>query len=274
MPVVDGGFSASAVPGPCEWPLDTTCVAGWDTYTPEQQARATTLAVFVLDALTGHQFAQCPVTVRPCGQTCGMPNSYMTWPVDSPAASSPSLWMTPYLLNGVWRNCGCGGGCDCSPVCKVQLNAPVAAVTEVKIDGLVLDPSAYRLVGPWLARTDGGECWPSCQDPSVPDTETGTFSVTYSPGRPLPAAGRIAAGVLAGEFVRACAGGSCVLPPQITSLTRQGVDVEFISPTDALTNGRTGIREVDLFIESVNPAALRQRSRVGSPDIRRHPAEY
>lgn len=276
MPVVDPGPQplAAVPPGPCEWPLDTSCDPNWDTYTPEARARATTLATFVLDALSGGQFAQCPVTVRPCGPACGLYTGYQTFPASAPASAVPGWWMAPYISGGVWRNCVCSGGCDCTPACKVDLMMPVAAVTEVKVDGVVLDPSAYQLVDQWLARTDGGPCWPSCQDPSVPDTEDGTFSVTYQPGRLLPVAGQIAAGALASEFAKACAGAACGLPAQIASLTRQGIDVEFVDPQTVLTDGRTGIREVDLFLSAVNPYGLRQRSAVLSPDVRRHPVVY
>lgn len=262
-------------PGPCDWTINTECVPDWDTFTPTQQTLGTYLATFVLDAFTGHQFAQCPVTVRPCGQRCGNVMSYTTWPVTGPANSGPGRWMTPYILNGLWRNCGCGGGCGCEPACRVDLGRPVAEVIEVKVNGLVLDPSAYQLVGQWLARTDGApECWPSCQDPSVPDTEDGTFAVTYSPGRLLPVAGQIAAGKLAGEFARSCGGGDCALPNNLSRLTRQGVDIELVAPEDVLTAGRTGVREADLFIESVNPYGRRERSRVYSPDLPRNPVVY
>lgn len=264
-------------PGPCDWAIDTTCVPepGWEAIYPAAvRARATTLATFVLDALTGHQFSQCPVTVRPCGPSCRMFLGYQTWPVGAPASNTPGPWMVPYVVNGVWRNCACSGGCACAPDCRVDLGVPVAEVEEVKVNGLTLDPSAYFLTGQWLARTDDGECWPACQDPSVPDTEEGTFAVTFRPGRRLPEAGRIAAGALALEFARACQGTACGLPAQVQSLTRQGVDVEFVDPTDILTEGRTGIREVDLFISAVNPASLRQRSRVMSPDIQRGPVIY
>lgn len=276
MPVINDVPAAGdpVIPGPCDWPVDVTCVPGWADYTNEQRSRAISWATFILDALTGHQFAQCPVTVRPCGPTCTQMRGYLTWPASAPAVSGPSPWMTPYIVNGLWRNCGCGGGCSCEPACRIDLGRPVAEVTEVKVDGIVLDPTAYQLQGNWLVRIDGPVCWPACQDPSVPDTEEGTFSVTYRPGRALPVAGQIAAGALAGEFVKACAGAGCVLPQQIQSLTRQGVDVEFVDPSDVLTEGRTGIREVDMFISAVNPSGMRRRSQVLSPDIKRGPVVY
>lgn len=261
------------VPGPCQWDIDVTCVPQWSTYTPTVQTLATSVAVFILDAFTGHQFAQCPVTVRPCGPKCARMNAYQTWPVTL-GSGGGSDWMIPFIVDGVWRDCGCGGGCNCSPACSIRLNGPVAEVTQVKVDGAVLTPSAYQLVGTTLARTDGGPCWPSCQDPSVPDTQAGTFSVTYKPGRALPPAGKYAAGLLAGELAKACNGGSCSLPGQLSSLTRQGVQVEMIPPSEVLTAGQTGIHEVDLFIQAVNPKGLRQRSRVFSPDVRDHPVVY
>lgn len=272
MPVINDveALGDPVIPGPCDWPIDTTCIPGWSTgYTNEQRSRAISWATFILDSLTGHQFAQCPVTVRPCGTGCRTMSGYITWP-----AGTPGPWMTPYVAGGTWRNCVCGGGCSCLPSCRAELGSPVAEITEVKVNGLVLDPSAYTMIGQHLARVDGGECWPSCQDPAVADTEPDTFSVTFRPGRMLPAAGQIAAGALAGEFLKACAGAACGLPAQIASLTRQGVDVEFVNPTDVLTNGLTGIRDVDLFIRAVNPAGLSRRSHVLSPDTRKGPVRY
>jgi hypothetical protein len=150
----------------------------------------------------------------------------------------------------------------------------VGVVWVVLVVGLVVVAWALVVVGGVVVGWVGGPCWPSCQDPSVPDTEEGTFSVTYRPGRVLPVAGQIAAGKLAGEFLKACAGSSCALPAQISSLSRQGVDVEFVDPATVFDNGRTGIYEVDLFINAVNPAGMRRRSRVMSPDIQRGPVVY
>jgi hypothetical protein len=276
MPVINAVdvIGDPVIPGPCNWPVDTTCIAGWDGYTNEQRSRAISYATFVLDALTGHQFSQCEITVRPCGPSCELFSGYQTFPVDAPSGGSPGAWMTPFIANGIWRNCACSGGCDCAPACRIDLGMPVAEVTQVKVNGLVLETTAYQLVGQWLARVDGGECWPACQDPAVADTEAGTFSVTFRPGRALPIAGQIAAGMLAGEFIKACAGAGCSLPQQITNLSRQGVDVELLDPETVFDNGRTGIREVDMFIQAVNPSSLRRRARVMSPDIQRGPVTY
>lgn len=273
MPVINEE-AGPVSPGPCGWAIDAGCDPAWSGYSQAVKDRATNLAVLVLDALTGRQFGQCPITVRPCGPTCALQTNYVTFPVGAPSPNVPGPWMVPFIANGVWSNCACSGGCDCSPACRVDLQMPVAEIVEVKIDGAVLDPSAYELVGQWLARTDDGPCWPACQDPSVPDTETGTFAVTLRPGRALPAAGQYAAGLLASEFAKACSGADCALPAQIAALSRQGVDVEFVDPAEAVSTGRTGIREVDLFIHAVNPSGLTRRPRVLSPDVRRGPVVY
>lgn len=257
----------------CDWTLDTSCCADWDTFTPEVQATATAWATGILDALTGRQFGQCPVVVRPCGKRCGWYGGYLTFPVDSAQASGLGApWMVPYIgSGGVWRNCGCGGSCTCRARCEAYLPGPIASIVEVKVDGAVLDPAAYRLdgtpYGPALVRTDG-ECWPECQDMNLPDSAEGTWSVQYVPGQALPAIGSIAAGELACEFARGCAGvGDCQLPSQLVSLSRNGVEVQVADPNTLLDNGLTGLPNVDLFIRAVNPDRLSRPARVLSPDL-------
>ena len=53
--------------------------------------------------------------------------------------------MQPYISAGVWRNCGCAGPCSCRARCEAYLPGPIAEIIEVKVDGLVLDPAAYRV---------------------------------------------------------------------------------------------------------------------------------
>jgi hypothetical protein len=259
--------------GPCDWDINTSCCPDWASYTPEVQARATALATAVLDGLTGHQFAQCPVAYRPCGPACTGGGGYMSWPVGmGVVGGGAGPWMVPYVDAGIWRNCACPGACGCGARCETPFPTSVAAVSEVRIDGVVLDPSAYRLDSwrgiPRLVRTDGG-CFPHCQDMNLPADAEGAYVITYQPGRPLPEAGRIAAGDLACEFAKACSGGDCALPQQLASLSRNGVDLQVVEPSAVLEQGLTGVHSVDLWVQSVNPARRSRRSRVASPDTAR-----
>ena len=260
---------------PCSWTIDTSCCPTWADYDAGVQAAATLLATSLLDRLTGYRYNQCPVTVRPCGKPCPGFGGYMTWPVGAPGSSgSGAPWMIPFVDNGVWRNCGCTGGCTCRASCELVIGAPVASVTEVTVDGVELDPSAYRLDrterGVVLVRTDG-ECWPECQDMDAAVTEAGSFTVTYVPGELLPSDGPVYAGMLACQFAKACTGaGDCALPAQLQSLTRDGVSLEVVDPETLPEAILTGIAEVDRWIRSVNPANLRQRVRIFSGDVRPH----
>jgi hypothetical protein len=266
-------FPPNPVPGAvCAWTIDTSCCAGWDAFDPALQETATAWATEILDALTGHQFAQCPVKLRPCGERQGcFFGGYLAWPVNAPTSVGAGFpWMIPFVgAGGVWRNCTCAGLCRCRATCEAKMPYPIAEVLEVISDGVVLDPSAYRVDdGNILVRTDG-VCFPRCQDLDLPDTEENTWSVTLRPGSPLPRSGAIAAGRLACEFAKLCAGdSSCALPEQLISLSRNGVEVQVADPQQLLDAGLTDIAEVNLFIKAVNPQGLRQRPRVFSPDIR------
>lgn len=280
MPVINF-IDPDAIPevpgeGPCDWPLDVTCVANWADYSPEVRAAATEWATYILWALSGRQYGTCTVTVRPCGPKCSGPMGYVTYPVNaSGAVGGGSPWMIPWIDNGLWRNCGCTGGCSCEAACQVALPGPVAAVVAVTVDGLVIDPAAYRMDYvrgiPVLVRTDG-LCWPDCQDMNAGLTEEGSFGITFRQGIAVPQAGRLAAGQLAGEFAKGCTGGECSLPQQLSSLSRNGVEVSIVDPNLILDQGFTGIANVDLWIRAVNPAAKAQRSRVYSLD--RAPVRY
>src|SRR5262249_23894476 len=130
----------------------------------------------VLYALSGRRLGSCQLTIRPCRRDCwdgGWPFLNSWWQF--------GLWPRPLFLNGTWYNITCGqcyGGCSCSVISEALLPAPVSQVLQVKVDGQILDPSAYR-VDNWrlLVRTDGG-IWPVCNDLAKADTEVGTWSVT------------------------------------------------------------------------------------------------
>jgi hypothetical protein len=272
MPVIEPliGPTDPVLPGPCDWPIDVSCCPEWSTFSATVQGNATVWATQVLDALTGRRFEQCAVNYRPCGPKCAQSFGYLTWPVGASANGGGMPWMIPWVDAGVWRNCGCTGGCTCRAACEVPFPGPVSSISEVLIDGVALDPAAYRLDShkgvPVLVRTDG-VCWPECQDMALDINEVGSFTIVYRPGTGLPTAGRIAAGLLACEFAKACAGQDCALPQQLASLSRNGVEVQMVDPASLLADGLTGIANVDLWVRSVNPQRKAQRSRVYSSDL-------
>lgn len=138
----------------------------------------------------------------------------------------------------------------------------------------VMPPGVYVFEVCYQSRTFGGSglCWPKCQDMSLPLGQVGTFGVTYRRGRPVPTAGSWSAGLLACELAKACgaAPGVCDLPANVKSVTREGVAIDFEQVNLAIegNKGRTGIPEVDLWIQTVNPYGVTGRARAYSPDVK------
>ncbi|MFE0545210.1 hypothetical protein [Streptomyces sp. NPDC058891] len=255
--------------GPCEpWgPLELCCdVADVDEAVIDRWHR---VASQILFALSGRRYGPCPVTVRPCRRAC-----LESAPVSFQAGVGTGPWI-PYIgVDGQWRNasvCGCKSDCSCGELCEVYLPGPVFDVTEVIVEGQVLEPESYRVDAPGkLVRTDD-ECWPSCQDLSAAPGEPGTFVVTYQVGLPLDEAAIAAVSALTCHLIKGCGGGGncgCRANRNITSLTRQGVSMEMPDPTLFYSDGRTGLPEVDLWLFTVNPYRLTSPSRVYSPDFK------
>jgi hypothetical protein len=253
--------------GPCDgWDIDTSCCGDWDTYSDALQQRATDYATMVMWAATGRRFGLCTRTVRPCGRTCQDSGTYgYYW--------SEGTWM-PYILNGVWRNCWCGGpaNCGCNRDCQVYLPGPVNSIISVTVDGDVVDPTTYRVDnGMWLVRTHDAstdDCWPLTQNYNLNSGED-TFIVSYLKGLPVPASVLAAAGELACEYAKACLGAACRLPSRATSIARQGVSISMVDVDTLLQRGLTGVTAVDQVIRSVNPGGLSSPMRVSSPDVAR-----
>lgn len=246
--------------GPCQaWPVswicDVSCVD------PVITGAAVDMATDVVWSMSGQRFGLCEVALRPCREDC-VDAPYL-WNEFLPSTGA-ALWPRPALVNGQWWNitCGsCSGSCSCARLHEVMLPNLVDSIIEVKVDGSVLDPSAYRVDdGRKLVRIDGGE-WPWCNDLSKADTEVGTWSVTAQYGQAVPAGGGWAVGELACELIKAMQGEDCRLPKQVVALARQGVTMQFPSVTELFKEGRTGLYLVDLFLQTWNPNRLRSRSR-------------
>lgn len=170
------------------------------------------------------------------------------------------------------RTCTCGcehpRSCGCPRLPEIALGAsPVLWVTEVRIDGAVLSPSAYRLDGDLLVRVDGStDGWPVCQDLAAsPLTEEATFQVTFFHGRTPPADGILAAKRLAGDLYQGITGGDCAIPPEAVAMVRRGIAIDLADATE-ITDGLLGLREVDLFLAAERWQAAHRTSLTISPD--------
>jgi len=264
-----------SVPGPVLGPCtswitadDVSACCSAEVASSDQEAQlqdAAGEASMLLYEVSGRQFSGLcgPIVARPCRSNCGC------W---GPVGSNFRWWSAPGYGWGWWGwgpddSEGCGDRCGCGVQSYVRLAGyPVREVTEVKIDGDVVDPSAYELVL-WrkLQRIDGS-LWPACQNLGLPDDQPGTFSVTYVHGVDPPLLGMNAAAELACEIYSACTGGACKLPSRVVEVVRQGVTFRRSSPmTSYLMAGATGLESVDLFVSTYG--GFRRRAAVYSPDL-------
>lgn len=100
------------------------------------------------------KLGRCTYNIRPCSELCRTP----------------------------------GGGCCTSR--GVRLDGTDPAVTQVRIDGVIIDPITYAVItrpdgSRWLERfkSDGRpDVWPGCQRIGLAATEEHTFEVTYTAG--------------------------------------------------------------------------------------------
>lgn len=240
---------------------DWSCYPGGDVAVAELdddlKAWAEEMAWRTLSALTAGQIAVCPVLARPC-------------PSRVYSRLSRPGFLNPIYNRGQWTNAHCGtcfGNCG-HPLGSIVLPGPIGGIVEVKIDGLILPSTAYRVDnGAYLVRQDGG-VWPSTQNLTRDDSQEGTWSVAYYRGAMPDALTNRAAGVLAFEYVKACRNAStCRLPSGVTSITRQGVSMEI--QTGMFEGGYTGISDVDTVIRIFNPYGLKAPPVIMSPDTRR-----
>lgn len=231
---------------------------------PAQMEQVLQFSSDVLYELTGRQWpGLCLSTIRP--QSAEPYVGAATWPGNGYRPLT-------VVSRGLWTGCTCNRSVrtGCSSVPEIKLADRVVSVTEVKIDGEVVPANEYRvddhryLVG--LRRPDGSErTWPCCQRDDLPDTQEGTFSVAFTRGGLPPIGGTLAAASLGCEFAKGMgmlgddAAKKCRLPRRVTSIVRQNVSVAVLDPLTLFQEGRTGLPEVDLFIESVRQGRARRR---------------
>lgn len=155
---------------------------------------------------------------------------------------------------------------------------PVTAIVAVKIDGVTIPSTEYELrdhrvlirIRPTASSTPTDRWgWPTSQVQDLPDTQQGTFSIEYTYGQAPPAAGELAAKKLAEMLVLPQLGDDTHYPTRITSMARQGVTAMVTDVMDLVMKGGTGIYEVEIFLNSVNPGRNQRQAAVWSPDLGR-----
>lgn len=252
---------ASCGTGSC-WPVTPWCEDCCSEKLNEQPEEFRSMlydmaATFLFNA-TGRQFGGCPVTYRPCAKSCDC-CADGAWNMSYPA----KRW------DGAWVNIDCNrcrDNCECTEVSEVII-PDTDQVVDVRIDGIDYDPLDTVAVYDRrrIVRTDGGQ-WPRCQDLTVEDGP-GTWHITVLRGRPVPAGGDWMAALLACEMGKSCLDQSdCRLPRRTQTITRQGVTMGFQDAFENLGQMRTGLWEVDAWIESAVTSA-HVRPAVISPDV-------
>lgn len=215
-----------------------------------------------------------------CGSCASITSADQDWALATLAASGASRVL--YLLSGRRYpgicdstvrpyDCSCGHDrCGCPSVEEIELvPGPVLGIAQVLVDGTAVAATAYEIHDErWLVRSDGLN-WPRRQDLSAdPTSAVATFQVRFFHGTNPPDDGVQAARLLACEMYQACASGagSCALPADIQTLTRQGIQIGFEGAEETFSEGRTGIRAVDRFLSTERYAAANLPTAVASPD--------
>lgn len=173
-----------------------------------------------------------------------------------PGECTCTIWPAEEPCGHLSPTCGCT-----LPVVELDSQWPVLSITQVIIDGAVVDPATYR-VDDWsrlvrVADSAGQNPgwprtrWPDRNHPTVPTPGAGTFSVQYRYGRAVPMLGRIAALALACHLRSWTEPVAQLVGDNVTSLSYAGMSMARESTSQAVAAGRTGIIEVDRFLESV-----------------------
>lgn len=244
----------------CVWEPDPACLtADWAELTAEEQERSLMLATSSLQMLTYYRVGTCPITIRPCP----VPN-----PCDCATGWSPNIG-----ADGNWRN-ACRSKHTCQPISEIDLPGPVGYIESLVIDGVAQDLSTgdWRLDDGHLLvwQGEGASPVPETQDLNKPDTEPGTWSVTYSQSYPVGPDARLAVAYLAMEFAKACKPkGKCALPRGVTNVVRNGVT--FSVQAGLFPGGLTDIDIVDQFILKWAPAGSPVRNATVFDPSRRGP---
>lgn len=214
-------------------PVDDTCVNGCtipDGTDPDLLEAASVLAGTILRTLSGNRVGTCTDTLRPLSE-CGVCRGY----------------------------CRCGSG---DRIRVLSAAGPVIEVTEVTVDGVTVDETAYRFYpSSQLLYRVPPDVWPTrdvkwadCGDPDTMCVEVLVGSVPDAWALSVHAE-------LTCELLKSCTGVACRIPRNATSVTGQGVTISL-----SATELKQFIPSVAGWVAAVNPANATQPTKLYSPD--------
>jgi hypothetical protein len=227
-----------------------------------------------LHEATGGVYGVCTTTIRPpcVRSTCHQPPGW-TQGAALPLGAGWDLPAFPAMVSAdppLAVNCWHACNDRCSSFCGLERGLslpllPVVDVTEIKIDGVALDPAEYRLVPGTnvVVRLDGdGNVidWPVHNDWLAAPDAAGTWTVTWSHGIPLPEAFVLPMVAFAAEMAKSCIGETCQLPEGVIVVSRPGVTYALLDD-DYRRLGLTGWRALDDVILTFRGGTERARER-------------
>jgi len=249
---------------------------GWDLDTDALLAEAALAASDTLYRLSGRVFTgECgPVTIRPVSRPTDIDTR--SWG----ARLSPLGWFSSWGLSSSYGAAmpGVMAQYGTSEPPTIIMPYPVRDIVQVKIDGVIIPADEYELrdnielvrIRPSASATPTQRYgWPTTQINDLPDTEQGTFSVTFTFGNAPPASGLLAARKLAEYLALPQLGDNTHYPRRVTAITRQGVSAQVTDVLDILKTKSLGIYEVDAFVLAYNPGRNQRQTAVWSPDLGR-----
>lgn len=208
------------------------CVIDADTDV-ELLESASELAGTILRTLSGNRVGLCEDTLRPLSE-CGVCRGF----------------------------CRCGSGDRIRVLSSV---GPVVEVTEVKVDGAVVDAGEYRFYpSSQLLYRVPPDVWPTRDVKWADCDDDGTMCVTATIGSEPDAWALNVHAELTCELLKSCNGEDCRLPKNATTISGQGVTVT-LTPDQI----NQFIPSVSAWVAAINPNKATQPTKVYSPDLHR-----
>jgi hypothetical protein len=173
------------------------------------------------------------------------------------AAAWDWLWKATGRQFGTWHvtyTPGDPGGCGCHHGRRLHLPGPVLDVETVTIDTAPF--TGYTPLPDGALIRDDGEPWP-----------TSGVVVEYVRGVRVPDVMAVYVGILWCELLRAITGDDdCRLPSNVQTVTRGGVTIT-MDTSEAGAIPRTGVPEIDNWVDTINPHRVVRPAAIYSPDI-------